>query len=129
MENMTQQDFLQKIQTNKLYQKSKALHKDYQFNQFSQDGNFLNGQIIRKEDPDGNIIGDPNYNDEKGFLVIYFFKNGVLTDDDKTPAIQAPGHWEHWKNGMITSIFANGGRVLETWKDGVPVKIEEKEEM
>lgn len=129
MENITQEDFLQKIKSNQLYQKSKALHKAYQFHQFSKDGNLMNGQIIRKEDPQGNIIGDPDYNDKKGFLVIYFFKDGVLTDDDKIPAIQAPGHWEHWKDGMITSIFSDGGRILETWEDGVPVKIDEKEEM
>lgn len=124
MENMTLEEFLQKIQSNELYQKSKALHKDYQMHQFMQDGKPLNGQIIRKEDLDGNIMGDPDYNDKKGFLVIYFFKDGILTDDGETAAIQAGAHWEHWKDGLITSIFAKGGRVLETWEDGVPVKIE-----
>lgn len=123
MENMTQEEFLQKIQSNELYQKSKALHKEYQFHQFSQDGNYLNGQIIRKEDSNGNIIGDPNYDEENGFFVIYFFKDGVLTDDGNIAAVQGKGHWEHWANGMITSVVADGGHICETWKDGVPVKI------
>lgn len=35
MENMTQEEFLQKIESNELYQKSKALHKDYQLRQMT----------------------------------------------------------------------------------------------
>ena len=31
---MTLEEFLQKIQSNELYQKSEALHKDYQMHQF-----------------------------------------------------------------------------------------------
>ena len=66
MENMTQEEFLQKIQSNELYQKSKALHKEYQFHQFSQDGNYLNGQIIRKEDSNGTYdeLAKADYDDD-----------------------------------------------------------------
>lgn len=122
---MQDTSFLEKIQNNELYKKSISYHKKYQFMQFTDDeGNYLEGQQIRKEDDNGNIYGDTDFNSSKIHVVIYNFKNGLLNDnEDGTPAIQYPGHWENWTNGLLTKVTGKGGTVTEIWQEGIPVEI------
>jgi len=115
-----------KLWDNELYCKSKSAHKVYQFMQFMDaDNNLLEGRQVRKEDANLNPLGSPEYDESTGRIVIYNFKEGVLHSTDDEPAVQYPGHWEFWKNGVIEKIFADGGDTEEFWKNGVPVRIEE----
>lgn len=90
------------------YQKSKSLHKVLQFKRFmdSETGKYLNGQIVRQED--GYLLeGDEGFDEKKAKLVIYSFKDGVLHSENNEPAVQYPGHWEIWENGVPVRIETN----------------------
>lgn len=121
----TIEERLKEIEANELYQKTSALHKDYQFRQFTiENGKTIEGQQIREEDSKGTIEGEPGFDSSSKRSVIYNFVDGVLTDDEGLPAIQAPGHWEYWTNGMIKKIVDKGGDTEEYWENCVPVQIE-----
>ena len=111
---MTQEEFdklMKRVESNELYKKSKSLHKGFQFRIFSDEatGKLVDGQQLREED---------------GKVVIYLFKNGVFHSENDEPAIQYPGHWEYWENGLIKKVVADGGDTEEYWENGVPVRIE-----
>lgn len=115
-----------RLESNELYQKSKSLHKYLQFKRFY-DGNpdqFLNGQIVRREDDNLIEDGGAGFDEKTAKLVIYNFKDGLLHSENDEPAIQYPGHWEIWENGLIKKVTANGGDTEEYWENGVPVRIE-----
>ena len=61
---------------------------------------------------------------ESGRMVLYNFTNGLLNSQDDEPAIEYPGHWEYWKDGLITKVVTDGGDTEEYWENGVPVRIE-----
>ena len=119
------EELTRKLESNELYQKSKSLHKVLQFKRFmdSETGKYLNGQIVRLED--GYLLeGDEGFDEKKAKLVIYSFKDGVLHSENNEPAVQYPGHWEIWENGVLKKVVADGGDTEEYWENGVPVRIE-----
>ena len=119
------EELTRKLESNELYQKSKSLHKVLQFKRFmdSETGKYLNGQIVRLED--GYLLeGDEGFDEKKAKLVIYSFKDGVLHSENNEPAVQYPGHWEIWENGLLKKVVADGGDTEEYWENGVPVRIE-----
>ena len=119
------EELTRRLESNELYQKSKSLHKVLQFKRFmdSETGKYLNGQIVRLED--GYLLeGDEGFDEKKAKLVIYRFKDGVLHSENNEPAVQYPGHWEIWENGVLKKVVADGGDTEEYWENGVPVRIE-----
>lgn len=114
---MTEKEILQRKESfkeNVLFKQSTSPYKDFQYEQFHVNGVPLEGQNSRSD----NING-------KELLVIFNFKNGLLhSDDENTPAIQYPGHWEFWKNGLVDRVYDDGGNTVEYWEDGIPVSIE-----
>ena len=111
---MNQADYeklMNRLEANELYQKSKAIHKGFQFRIFtdSKTGMPLVGQQVQYE---------------SGRMVLYNFTNGLLNSQDNEPAIEYPGHWEYWKDGLITKVVTDGGDTEEYWENGVPVRIE-----
>ncbi len=118
--------FLAECNKNELYKKSAALHKEYQHMRFLENGSnkALEGQRIRREDKKGLIEGEEGFDINSAYFVIYNFKDGVLHDNDNTPAVQSKGHWEHWINGEIIKIISKGGDTEEYWSKGVPVRID-----
>lgn len=119
------EELTRRLESNELYQKSKSLHKVLQFKRFmdSETGKYLNGQIVRQED--GYLLeGDEGFDEKKAKLVIYSFKDGVLHSENNEPAVQYPGHWEIWENGVLKKVVADGGDTEEYWENGVPVRIE-----
>ena len=119
------EELTRKLESNELYQKSKSLHKVLQFKRFmdSETGKYLNGQIVRLED--GYLLeGDEGFDEKKAKLVIYSFKDGVLHSENNEPAVQYPGYWEIWENGVLKKVVADGGDTEEYWENGVPVRIE-----
>ena len=119
------EELTRKLESNELYQKSKSLHKVLQFKRFmdSETGKYLNGQIVRLED--GYLLeGDEGFDEKKAKLVIYSFKDGVLHSENNEPAVQYPGHWEIWENGLLKKVVADGGDTEEYWENGVPVRRE-----
>ena len=118
------EELTRKLESNKLYQKSKSLHKVLQFKRFmdSETGKYLNGQIVRQED--GYLLeGDEGFDEKKAKLVIYSFKDGVLHSENNEPAVQYPGHWEIWENGVLKKVVADGGDTEKYLKNGVPVRL------
>ena len=118
------EELTRRLESNELYQKSKSLHKVLQFKRFmdSETGKYLNGQIVRQED--GYLLeGDEGFDEKKAKLVIYSFKDGVLHSENNEPAVQYPGHWEIWENGVLKKVVADGGDTEEYWENGVPVRI------
>ena len=128
-ELMTREAFNQlqkKLESNELYQKSKSLHKGFQYRLFSNPatGKPVDGQQLRLED-DRLLIEEMDKKKKKtAKLVIYNFKEGVLHSENNEPAVQYPGHWEYWNHGLITKVVADGGDTEEYWENGVPVRIE-----
>lgn len=119
------EELTRRLESNELYQKSKSLHKVLQFKRFmdSETGKYLNGQIVRQED--GYLLeGDEGFDEKKAKLVIYSFKDGVLHSENNEPAVQYPGHWEIWENGVLKKVVADGGDTEEYWENSVPVRIE-----
>ena len=119
------EELTRRLESNELYQKSKSLHKVLQFKRFmdSETGKYLNGQIVRQED--GYLLeGDEGFDEKKAKLVIYSFKDGVLHSENNEPAVQYPGHWEIWENGVLKKVVADGGDTEEYWENGVRVRIE-----
>lgn len=123
---MTEEEF-KKIPENELWQKSVSVHKHLQLHQMTADGKVLEGQESRYEDANGNPSGSENFDEVTARMVIYTFKNGVINSDGDTPAIEYPGHWEYWKDGLIEKIVSDYGRHVEHWENGVPVSFEDKE--
>lgn len=119
------EELTRKLESNELYQKSKSLHKVLQFKRFmdSETGKYLNGQIVRMEDR-YLLEGDEGFDEKKAKLVIYSFKDGVLHSENNEPAVQYPGHWEIWENGLLKKVVADGGDTEEYWENGIPVRIE-----
>ncbi len=97
---------------NELYQKSCSPYKDFQLEQFFENGKVLEGQHSKTEKLNGKEV-----------LVIFNFKNGLIHSDNDLPAIEYPMHWEYWKNGYITKVVDNGGDTVEYWANGVPIPI------
>lgn len=116
--------FQETILENENFQKSCSKTKFMQFTQFVEGGQVLNGQKIRREDAAGNIEGDDGFDATTAHFVIYNFKNGFLHSTNGEPAVQAPGCWEIWKNGEILKVVSDGGRSIEYWENGVPVRFE-----
>lgn len=132
MNLMTQEDFEKlkaKMESNELYQKSKSVHKDFQYRYFKDPftGEEINGQQVREEDINTLVPGQPGFDESTKRTVIYNFKDGVLDSENDEPAIQYPGHYEIWRYGLIEKVFDDGGKTIEYWKEGVPVKIETNE--
>jgi len=128
-ELMTQEAFeklMQQLESNELYKKSKSLHKGFQYRLFSDPvtGKVVDGQQVRKEDDNLLVEGIEGFDEATSKIVIYNFKEGVLHSEKNEPAIQYPGHWEMWDNGLITKVVADGGDTEEYWENGVPVRIE-----
>ena len=128
-ELMTREAFeqLQKnLESNELYQKSKSLHKGFQYRLFSNPatGNPVQGQQLRLEDDRLLIEGMDGFDEKNAKLVIYNFKDGVLHSENNEPAVQYPGHWEYWNHGLLTKVVSDGGDTEEYWENGVPVRIE-----
>ena len=128
-ELMTREAFeqLQKnLESNELYQKSKSLHKGFQYRLFSNPatGKPVDGQHLRMEDESLLVDGMEGFDEKSAKLVIYNFKEGVLHSENNEPAVQYPGHWEYWNHGLITKVVADGGDTEEYWENGVPVRIE-----
>jgi len=125
MSKVEHEELTKKLWNNGLYCKSKSAHKVYQFMQFMDaENNPLEGQQVRREDKNLRPMGTPGFDESTARIVIYNFKEGVLHSTDDEPAVQYPGHWEYWKNGVIEKIFADGGDTEEYWENGVPVRIE-----
>lgn len=111
---MNQADYeklMNRLEANELYQKSKAIHKGFQFRIFTDPKTRmpLVGQQVQYE---------------SGRMVLYNFTNGLLNSQNDEPAIEYPGHWEYWKDGLITKVVTDGGDTEEYWENGVPVRIE-----
>ncbi len=128
-ELMTQEAYekiIKKLEANELYNESKSLHKSFQFRIFSDpaNGQVINGQQVRKEDDNLLLEGMDGFEEKSAKIVIYNFKDGVLHSENNEPAIQYPGHWELWDQGLIKKVVADGGDTEEFWENGVPVRIE-----
>lgn len=128
IENMNEEEtmkFLEEIEKNELWQKSLSVHKDMQMRAMGMNGKPLTGQVSRMEDKNGNLQGMENFDETSARLVLFNFnENGVLHSTDDVPAIEYPGHWEYWENGLITKVVADFGHVVEHWENGVPLKVE-----
>ena len=111
---MTKEEYdrlIKRLEANELYQKSKSIHKGFQFKLFT--------------DPKtGRVVVGQQVREENGRIVIYNFTEGLLNSENDEPAIQYPGHWEYWDKGVIKKVVANGGDTEEYWENGVPVRIE-----
>lgn len=118
--------FIEKLEKNELYKKSKSIHKVFQFRQFTDPvtGSYVNGQQVRKEDSKGLSEFEEGFDASSSRIVIYNFKDGVLQSENEEPAVQYPGHWEMWDKGLLVKVVADGGDTEEYWKDGAPVAIE-----
>jgi len=118
--------FIEKLEQNELYKKSKSIHKVFQFRQFTDPvtGAYINGQQVRKEDASGISEGEEGFDSSTERFVIYNFKDGLLQSENDEPAVQFPGHWEMWDKGLLVKVVADGGDTEEYWKDGAPVSIE-----
>ncbi|MCR5252577.1 MAG: hypothetical protein K6C98_02555 [Treponema sp.] len=101
------------IKSNELYQKSTSPYKEFQFEQFSSNGEILEGQHSRTEIINGKEV-----------IVIFNFKNGLIHSENNLPAVEYPMHWEYWNNGLITKVVDDGGNTNEFWENGFPVRIE-----
>ena len=127
MDEMTYEEFqelMQKMEENPLFKASESLHKYYQFRQFDENGKLKEGQIVRIEDAKGTISGEPGFDQSTSRPVIYNFTDGCLNSDGDNPAIQYEGHYEIWRMGIIEKVWAKGGKIIEYWEDGVPVKVD-----
>lgn len=101
------------FRNNELFQQSTSVHKELQYEQFSADGEILEGQHSRPEEINGKQV-----------IVLYTFKNGLIHSENNMPALEYPMHWEFWENGLIKEVYDDGGDTKEIWENGVPVKIE-----
>ncbi|WP_318714491.1 hypothetical protein, partial [Treponema sp.] len=59
------------------------------------------------EDEKLRPMGSPGFDESTARIVIYNFKDGVLHSTDDEPAVQYPGHWEYWENGVPVRIETN----------------------
>lgn len=118
--------FIEKIQNDELYKKSKSIHKGFQYRQFYNDvtHQLMEGQQVRREDANGLVEVQEGFDESTARIVIYNFKDGVLHSENNEPAVQYPGHWEMWNRGVLVKVVANGGDTEEYWENGVPVRIE-----
>ncbi|MBQ8678325.1 MAG: hypothetical protein IJ530_01015 [Treponema sp.] len=99
---------------NELYKESSSPYKDYQFEQFTANGEVLSGQHSRPDMIDGSQV-----------LVLFNFnKGGLIHSENDMPAIEYPNHWEYWSDGLIQKVVDAGGDTEEYWENGVPVRIE-----
>ena len=126
---MTEEEFAQltaKMESNELYQKSSSVHKGFQYRQFfdSVKRTLMEGQQVRQEDSCGRVPEQEGFDESTARIVIYNFKNGVLHSENGEPAVQYPGHWEMWNQGLIEKVVSDGGDTEEYWENGVPVRIE-----
>ena len=126
---MTEEEFAQltaKMESNELYQKSTSVHKSFQYRQFfdSVKRTLMEGQQVRQEDSCGRVPEQDGFDESTARIVIYNFKNGVLHSENGEPAVQYPGHWEIWNQGLIEKVVSDGGNTEEYWENGVPVRIE-----
>lgn len=130
-EIMTQETYdkiIERLEANELYRNSTSIHKGFQYRQFSDpfSGKLIEGQQVRREDKNGLMEGQEGFDESSARVVIYNFENGVLNSSDGEPAIQYPGHWEIWDEGLIVKVVADNGDTEEYWEDGVPVRVEKK---
>lgn len=118
--------FIEKIQNDELYKKSKSIHKGFQYRQFYNDvtHQLMEGQQVRREDANGLVEVQEGFDESTARIVIYNFKDGVLHSENNEPAVQYPGHWEMWNRGVLEKVVADGGDTEEYWENGVPVRIE-----
>jgi len=118
--------FIEKIQKDELYKKSKSIHKGFQYRQFYNDvtHQLMEGQQVRREDANGLVEVQEGFDESTARIVIYNFKDGVLHSENNEPAVQYPGHWEMWNRGVLVKVVADGGDTEEYWENGVPVRIE-----
>lgn len=118
--------FIEKIQNDELYKKSKSIHKGFQYRQFYNDvtHQLMEGQQVRREDANGLVEVQEGFDESMARIVIYNFKDGVLHSENNEPAVQYPGHWEMWNRGVLVKVVADGGDTEEYWENGVPVRIE-----
>lgn len=118
--------FIEKIQNDELYKKSKSIHKGFQYRQFYNDvtHQLMEGQQVRREDANGLVEVQEGFDESTARIVIYNFKDGVLHSENNEPAVQYPGHWEMWNRGVLVKVVADGGDTEEYWENGVPVRIE-----
>lgn len=124
---MTAEKMIEEINKNPLFKRSCSRHKQFQFHRFMNNGRLVNGQQIRREDKNGLVIGEPGFDSENSFIVLYNFKDGVFHSDPETePAVQYLSHVEFWNNGMLKKVISNNGEIIEEWEKGVPVKIYEE---
>lgn len=126
---MTEEEFskiLEQMENNELYRKSASIHKGFQYRQFfdSVSKKLMEGQQVRQEDKNGLVPEQVGFDASSARIVIYNFKNGVLHSENGEPAVQYPGHWEMWNQGLIEKVVADGGDTEEYWENGVPVRIE-----
>lgn len=126
---MTEEEFskiLEQMENNELYKKSASIHKGFQYRQFfdSVSKKLMEGQQVRQEDKNGLVPEQEGFDASSARIVIYNFKNGVLHSENGEPAVQYPGHWEMWNQGLIEKVVADGGDTEEYWENGVPVRIE-----
>lgn len=105
----------EKLKENELYNKSCSTFKAYQFASWNypNGGALYDGQKTLTIEIDGAPV-----------VVLLNFKNGLLTSDGDEPAVEYPMHWEYWKDGLIEKVIGDGGDIVETWKDGVPIEIQ-----
>ena len=103
----------EEFKKNELYKESSSPYKEYQLEQFT-----VNGEMLEGQHPRTDMIGNKEY------LVIFNFKNGFIHSEDDMPAIEYPNHWEYWENGFIKKVVDAGGDTEEIWENGVPIKIE-----
>ena len=114
-----------KAEENPLYQKSKSIHKKFQYLRFFDDANRpLNGQQIRREDANSIPEGADGFDEKTARIVIYNFVDGLLHSENDEPAVQYPNHWEFWNQGLLQKVVADGGDTEEYWKNGLPVRID-----
>lgn len=132
IESMNEEEtmkFLAEIEKDELWQKSFSVHKGMQLRVMGMNGKALTGQVSRIEDKNGNVQDMENFDEDSARVVIFNFnESGVLHSKDGTPAIEYPGHWEYWDNGLITKVVADFGHVVEHWENGVPVTVENIED-
>ena len=98
---------------NDLYKESTSPYKDFQLEQFTANGEVLEGSNSRTDTIGGKEV-----------LVIFNFKDGLIHSENGLPAVEYPMHWEYRENGLITKVVDAGGDTEEIWESGVPVRIE-----
>lgn len=112
--------FLKDAEENELWQKSVSFWKGMQMRRFFSGDEPMTKRIFHLMDSDKSTkIG-----------MFINIEDGVITDRGDMAAVETmDGHFEFWTDGLIMKVVSKGGRHVEIWEGGVPIKIDDGSEV